>query len=648
MSTQKKSSLRRKPAPTAPEPAQQQDAAADSWADVARAMASLNEEMSRWETPSSADLAAYDSDLDPPQPLVEQQVETDDQAAVPTTTVDAPSVIDADLQALLDDLATIWGDHPQSTTTSTEPPAVSDPLAAALDTLTDLWRHEQQEPPAVSWETMQLNKRDTQTAFSFEEIPVILPYTPPTISLQLAPMFQENSDLTAPVYEKTADGKIGTMVAEVAMYNEAWYQFDATKIFHAADGTPMIGCTSLLDPNDYFVQRGHFVEKTYKPTVTLIEKIEDDFDAAGPDVWADVRTEIEGLQEVRITSGVIGFVTATLGQPKKYVRLAEIKKGSYPLSGVLPRRVRPDQIVPFSLTIQVGGRDLTINADTLVNDLLEQKEKVGKPQEILDALKESAAAAEVKEPREKRKLTAERILEVFATTPSFAQYVDPPQPGWLLDDHVHYVTEDQLGAVMVLERMPKDEQEIESVRKNFLFDTAASTNGVRFNEHIYIRDNHIGAGTEYHETVHKLSHPAVRKVFGFWFNEGLTEYFTHKLVAGLMEDQTIVRDKDQYGHQRDAISALIEHTQVTGQELADAYFRGDIKPLYDKVMRWAAKAPFTADEPFSLDGYAARIDDRYAISAQKALKLACGVIDPAPVTTTTEADQLGTETKEPS
>jgi hypothetical protein len=376
--------------------------------------------------------------------------------------------------------------------------------------------------------------------------------------------------------------------------------------------------------NPVFIDRADLVESTYKPTTTRIDDLaERNGEELRRGYWEQKR---QGLE----VAGKINFDKSVPGINAKAIKDRKVEEGGhvtvpaaeYAIVGFMPNvTVAHGQYAPFSVIIDVGGMEVVVSPDRSWGV---ERGHVDKAKELnLDA-----------------KLAAKDILDVFKADDSFRPYLSPPD--WLRDDQIHYVTPEQMGAVFVLKRVPESQDEVKAAEldNEGAFNEGKGTPGVRIGADIYIRLNELGTGTEYHEAIHKLSHPAVEHVLGHWFGEGLTEYFTRLLVTGLVKDGKLVRSDAQYSAQYKAIEALVAHAQVTQGELADAYFKGNIKPLYDKVATAAVQPPFSAKKPFSLDGFAARLDPVHAAAALEIFEAACGVVrdDNTTTTTTSSAD----------
>ena len=142
---------------------------------------------------------------------------------------------------------------------------------------------------------------------------------------------------------------------------------------------------------------------------------------------------------------------------------------------------------------------------------------------------------------------AATIVATFAEAPApIRDYV--PVRGWLTDKQIHYVTPDEMGAAHVLERMPASPEECAAAKTKdnnaFVEDIVCAgiafdgpsdrTHGARY-RHEYTRPS-------------LLSHRNFRKTFGFWFNEGVTEYFTRLVITQPAARRELVRTDSPYEH----------------------------------------------------------------------------------------------------
>ncbi|WP_436762962.1 hypothetical protein [Streptosporangium sp. V21-05] len=593
----------------------------------------------------------------------------DDEAAAETT--ETTGTTDPEMQAILDQLDAFgrgesWDAWPPRRETRPETSAPGSPRETKEIKETD-------ETDEFATSKRELFAKPDFSAYTGFQAPSAVPAS--TVPLTLHPRFQASDDGT-PIYLRSKDGGLGDAREDPLRFADSiWYTIGGPTSVRDARGVPMVACGWILDStsdNEYLIGRDALVEETYQTTLRAIDANDKEYDAELMGFWTKLFEPLQKLTMVELPFQLFAVPRSAMNQRRLGgTRLITVQPGTYPKIELLNRRLDSTQYSPFSLVIEVNGEELVVVPDTIVNALLPSEETntseektdkpdaseaseasddnplqdVETPPQVAEALQQATEAQQtVPEPARARaaRLSAEQIVAFFTGRAEFRRYVDlPPRPDWLRDEHVHYVTQDQLGALLVLDRMPANPEEIETARADDGFAMSKTTNGVQIDGHIYIREDRTGAGTEYHETVHKLSHPAIREIFGFWFNEGLTEHFTRLL----MDSGELVRDKDQYGQQQMAITALMDHAGVTEAELAGAYFRGELQPLYDRVAHVAVHHPFSPGSPFSLDGYAARVDDKRSFAARQTLMTACGHTPPPDApntpddgTTTTTAD----------
>jgi hypothetical protein len=85
---------------------------------------------------------------------------------------------------------------------------------------------------------------------------------------------------------------------------------------------------------------------------------------------------------------------------------------------------------------------------------------------------------------------------------------------------------------------------------------------------ILLRPGAQGVGTEVHETVHALGSDIFARPAANFLNEGITEYFTRKVIAKEIRG-------DRYESNTDFVSALVTAGATTDDILAGLYFRGE-------------------------------------------------------------------------
>jgi hypothetical protein len=370
-------------------------------------------------------------------------------------------------------------------------------------------------------------------------------------------------------------GTYGFMVPDMGL--------DGERLAEAADGTPVV--MGQTDTWDVWLDRGSLVDPAWKFTTlsidTLTAKAELELQKT---IWSTQREKYSKAKSVTVPSDMMGVVADG--------KLVTVPPGTYPLKRIMERTLVPTQRTPFSLLIQMDKTAVAIIPDMLGG--------------IDDSHTSEAQEQGLDVP-----VTAQAIMQVFAAAPPVIGHYVPTTP-WLRDDHLHYVTREQMGAVFVLSRMPASQTEVDAARKQHetTFLAGTDTPGVRIDGHIYVQLSARGTGAEYHEAIHLLSgtHLGVRDVLGWHFNEGLTEYLTVLVLAQPIKDGRVVRNEAQYSMQRQCVQKLVSRGIVRDAELAAAYFAGELGPLFAGV----AKA---AGREFSLQGYAARVDPKHGYDA---------------------------------
>ncbi|MFF3436738.1 hypothetical protein [Streptosporangium sp. NPDC002721] len=359
-----------------------------------------------------------------------------------------------------------------------------------------------------------------------------------------------------------------------------------------------------------FVRRADLVDDGYEKTVAAIETlVRQSQDRLQQTFWPEKRRELDAMTEITLAQPVSGLKVSAFESGRVTAdSLVTVPAGTHPLPEIHSSTLGfPDQLAPFSAIVEVnveGGRQAVLIPGEIV---------WGSDRSHADTAQEQGVA---------QRITAERVMEVLIGDEYFARHLAGRR---LTGDRLHYVTSQEMGAVFVLDGMPDGEEQIEIARtaNEILFNAGLSTPGLSVNGHIFIQLDQLGTGTEYHEAIHWFSDPTVDRVLGHWFNEGLTEYLTRYPVSALGEEA--VRSEDQYGPQRQAIEKLVRHAGIDDEQLCEAYFRGDIQPLYDAV----AAAAATAGGTFSLDAFATCLDPARAIEALRHFDEVFGVADEA-------------------
>jgi hypothetical protein len=300
-------------------------------------------------------------------------------------------------------------------------------------------------------------------------------------------------DTPVPGYQKSPDGGVGARIEQlearhvpehVEVDQDIWAQGPARE--------PLVLARDVTFGDELWIERALLADPAYELTVRECQDRATELDkVALAGVWQRKRAEYDALagKEIVLTE----TVSARQGQGGS----CQLQPGTYPVLGTDDWTFKGQQ-APF--TVVLGPSDDPV----LVNPArFDQADESGVNQ---------ARAAGVA-----RKLTAAQIMAPFASLPVIHNYV--PDSQWLTDDHVYYLTPDEMGAVFVLKRPPgQGDVEAAGTSDPALFKTGAGTPGVRYGADIFIQLSHLGIGAEYHEAVHLLSHPAARAVLGFDFN----------------------------------------------------------------------------------------------------------------------------------
>jgi hypothetical protein len=186
-----------------------------------------------------------------------------------------------------------------------------------------------------------------------------------------------------------------------------------------------------------------------------------------------------------------------------------------------------------------------------------------------------------------------------------------PQGRWL--GPVHYVGDDDMGAVFVLKQLPGSVAEVSRARRAdpAAFARGRASPGACLDGELFIQRQDMGTGVEYHEAVHVLSHWAMPHVLGRDFTEGVTEYFARLITEPLARAGRLV-PAGAHEPQLAGVRALAG-LGIGPDILAGAYFGGDLHPLF------AAFAAGTRGR-LSLQGYASRLGTRTARAARRVLR----------------------------
>jgi hypothetical protein len=486
-------------------------------------------------------------------------------------------------------------------------------------------------------DTFATNKRavsltfDAGPGFEFEET---LPEKAVKPSLEVHPLITDGT-VEAPLFKEGIGGGVGLSAGRVIDQNTlAFYRFPDPKWYRNRSGIPMIKCHDFIEDRSYFVPRSELVESTYAMTVEAIDdrKTWLDKQEGVQNVFLVKQQELSETGTITLPHAVTGYLEESLDGDDPEKGSVTVPPGEHAITGFVTRKITTKQRSPFSVVVSVEGLEVVISSDLAWG--------------VDKSHNEQAEQLNVVE-----SVNSSRIMAVFAENDWIKPYLPPG--GWLRDDQIHYVTPDEMGAVFVLREMPAPGEAPAARQQNEAkYIEGQSTPGVRFGEHIHIQNSERGTGTEYHEAIHKLSHQATNLVLGNSFNEGVTEYLTRRLTEGLVQSGEIVRNDQQYAPQYHAIEAMMRQTGITDDELNEAYFRGILEPLYEKVTNAGVHAPFTTLAPFSLDGFASRLGSGTATAAQQMLTFACGTVtetatDDVVTTTTTTTHEAVSDTTLP-
>ncbi len=211
-----------------------------------------------------------------------------------------------------------------------------------------------------------------------------------------------------------------------------------------------------------------------------------------------------------------------------------------------------------------------------------------------------------------------QVMEPFADDETaFPTVAWVPQTTWLADGSVHYVGDDDMGAVFVLKHLPESVAEVSRARRADpgTFARGRASSGACVDGELFIQRQDMGTGVEYHEAVHALSHWAMAHVLGRDFAEGVTEYFA-RLITEPLAGAGRLAPAGAHESPLAGIRALLD-LGIGPDILAGAYFGGDLHPLF------AAFAAATRGR-LSLQGYASRLGRRTAQAACQVLRDAAG------------------------
>ncbi|MFV2103561.1 hypothetical protein [Micromonospora sp. LOL_024] len=384
-------------------------------------------------------------------------------------------------------------------------------------------------------------------------------------------------DYEIPTYAKEGDQNVGarltgqfeyltpSIISSTDIDESAWA---------AADGQALVLAVNLLGA-EVWAAREFLRDPAYQSTERSIQEIADQTEPQLLETfWHNQRQEFDERAEIVLETEVKGRDSTDTS------KVVTVPPGIYINHTVIDGRILPQQLAPFSIQLSLtNGAHVSVAPDDVAGV-------------------DNSHVTEAQNRGTATRLSAETVTARFATTATIIQrYL--PTTQWLTDQQLHYPTPREMGAVFVLGRKPKDDSEIEQALEDSpeLFEQGLTSPGVRLDDHIYVRDDQLGTGTEYHEAMHMLSHRSMRAVLGWDFNEGTTEYFTRLLLAESVD--TAVRNDAQYSSQRAGVEFLIDRELTTPLDLANAYFKGELEPLFT-TMREAT----SGTELVSLQAYA--------------------------------------------
>lgn len=368
-------------------------------------------------------------------------------------------------------------------------------------------------------------------------------------------MFEHGWTAKMPIYDHDS-GSVGNPIRYSFPFDEGRLQVDPEKWQTLPDRTPLV--LAKRGSVRAWARRASLCEPFYEETWSRIEDLGREIDAEMlADTWKKKREEYK--EKTAVTLGYDAWGWVHLGDTTVMV-----KAGEYTVITTLDN-ARKGAPAPFSILIQVEDKWIEVDPHDVQ----------GSDTSHVDQAKQEGKAD---------RLEAASVLAMFRSGPPFvSRYV--PKGVWLQNNRIHYVTAEQMGAVFVLRRMPTGQAQIAHAESKDpdAFREGRSSPGVCVSGHICIRDDQMGTGTELHEAVHLLAHGAVRAVLGWNFNEGVTEYFTREILAAPANKGTAIRNDAQYSAQREAVEFLLTKHVITVEDLAAAYFKGEVGPLFAKV-----------------------------------------------------------------
>ncbi len=388
------------------------------------------------------------------------------------------------------------------------------------------------------------------------------------LSPDLAENHSQDLEKALTSFECTADRGVGAPI--MANSPKSISYWDVTNDVLLVDpgtwaqsgGRPLVlakGPSNTGEQNLLWIDRGELVDPIYATTLQAIDEMAAAYE---PEVQATFllqqKADIEARNKVSLPNDAQGVVEGDK-------RVVVVPKGDYEKLQV--KGEGSEDGTPFEILISVPGiGPVAVTLAALLGA------------DTSDSEKARAAHVAVTVP-------AATIMKTFAESPVIGHYV--PDKVWLTDQHIHYVTRDQMGAAHVLRKLPSGPKEIAraKIRDNKTFVSESFVPGLRLEDDILVQLTHLGTGVEYHEALHLLSHRTFREMLGRSLNEGVTEYFTRLAIAGLAGQNELVRTDSPYEEQRSVAETLVNLLVVTDAQLGEAYFQGNLDPLYSGFHR---------------------------------------------------------------
>lgn len=365
------------------------------------------------------------------------------------------------------------------------------------------------------------------------------------------------------------------------------------------DSTVTVGGKMLvaakLSGREVWLDRAHLVDAAYRATVTAIDKAKEHEDAELEPFWTAEANDAFAVGKTVTLDRAADGVLATGSGPGD---VALVQSGTYPIVAHVKWRADPTQSAPFSVVVRIGETAVALSPVSAKG--------------VATAHVEAAAAKGFDRP-----VPAVDIWTALVTVTDETITDNLPTdfgPDSLSDDQIVYVSPEGMGKLYVAQigSWLAGDQTAKGVElRERSMRLGQMTAGLRMGKNIYVKQTARGTGVEYHEALHLLSSNVVQSVLGWDFNEGVTEYFTRRILKQVTE---VVRDPDTYGPQLAGVDALVTANLVTPKALATAYFKGRVAPLFHAVEQNSALRG-----KFSLQGYAHRLDADHSSAARRYL-----------------------------